>query len=271
MATEHLRLEGALRRALERNEFAVYYQPISVTEDRRIAGMEALVRWRHPTRGLVSPQDFIPLAEETGLIIPIGEWVLRTACQQLKAWHDAGNKDIYVTVNLSGVQLQQPSFLETLRDALHDTGLDPRCLTLELTESMLMEHVEVTLLMLDALKAIGVSLAIDDFGTGYSSLAYLRRFPVDVLKIDRAFICDMMQNEDDASIVSGIIALAHNLRLKVVAEGVETEAQRGFLADLKCDSIQGYLLSEPLPAETFESHFLLPKGADARTLRDMAL
>ncbi len=255
-ASEHLRFEGALRRALERNEIAVFFQPIADASDCRLVGMEALARWRHPSRGLVSPLEFIPLAEETGLIIPIGEAVLRAACQQLKMWHDAGSTGLYVTVNLSGLQLQQVNFIDTLRSALRDTGVDPRCLTLEITESMLMVHADETLLLLKALKATGVGLAIDDFGTGYSSLAYLRRFPVDVLKIDRAFTRDMTQNVDDASIVSGIISLAHNLRLKVVAEGIETQEQRQFLANLSCDYIQGYLLSEPIPADAFESHFL---------------
>ncbi|MES2951862.1 MAG: EAL domain-containing protein [Pseudomonadota bacterium] len=256
-ASEHLRFEGALRRALDRNEIVVYFQPIADATDRRIVGMEALARWSHPSRGLVSPLEFIPLAEETGLIIPIGEAVLRAACQQLKKWHETGSPGLYVTVNLSGLQLQQVDFIETLRRALRDTDVDPRRLTLEITESMLMVHAEETLLLLRAIKATGVELAIDDFGTGYSSLAYLRRFPVDVLKIDRAFTRDMTQNVDDASIVSGIISLAHNLRLKVVAEGVETEEQRHFLADLKCDCIQGYLLSEPLPGAAFEARFLI--------------
>lgn len=255
-ASEHLRFEGALRRALERNEIVVYFQPIADASDCRIVGMEALARWSHPSRGLVSPLEFIPLAEETGLIIPIGEAVLRAACQQLKNWHEAGASNLYVTVNLSGLQLQQVNFIDTLRSALQDTGVDPRRLTLEITESMLMVHAEETLLLLRALKATGVELAIDDFGTGYSSLAYLKRFPVDVLKIDRAFTRDMTKNVDDASIVSGIISLAHNLRLKVVAEGVETEEQRHFLAQLKCDCIQGYLLSEPLPCDAFEARFL---------------
>jgi len=217
--------------------------------------MEALVRWKHPTRGLVSPLEFIPLAEETGLIVPIGDWVLRAACHQLKTWQDAGWNDLYVTVNLSGLQLQQPNFVDTLRDALRETGLPPQCLVLEITESMLMEQVEETLLVLQALKATGVGLAIDDFGTGYSSLAYLKRFPVDVLKIDRAFIRDMTDNTDDALIVKGIIALAHSLRLKVVAEGVETAEQHSFLARLQCNLIQGYLLSEPLPAAAFAARF----------------
>lgn len=254
-ASEHLRFEGALRRALERGELAVYFQPIADASEGSVVGMEALVRWHHPTRGLVPPIDFIPLAEETGLIIPIGEWVLRAACQQLKTWHDAGWPKLYVTVNLSGLQLQQANLVETVRSVLRDTGLDPHCLILEITESMLMEHVEETLLMLKALKATGAGLAIDDFGTGYSSLAYLKRFPVDVLKIDRAFIRDMTDNADDVSIVQGIIALAHSLRLKVVAEGVETPKQHNYLATLKCNLIQGFLLSAPVPADLFASNF----------------
>ncbi|MGQ0709654.1 MAG: EAL domain-containing protein [Rhodoferax sp.] len=255
-ASEHLRFEGALRRAVERHEIVVYFQPIADATDGRVVGMEALARWNHPVRGLVAPQEFIPLAEETGLIIPIGETVLRAACAQLKKWHERGSTELYVTVNLSGLQLQQPGFIDTLRRALRDTEVDPRHLTLEITESVLMEHAEETLHLLRALKATGVALAIDDFGTGYSSLAYLRRFPVDVLKIDRSFTRDMTSNIDDASIVSGIISLAHNLRLKVVAEGIETEEQGRYLAQLSCDCIQGYLLSEPVPPTAFESRFL---------------
>ena len=240
---ERRALEIDLRRALAFRQFELHYQPQMNLKTQIVTGMEALIRWRHPERGLVSPAEFIPIAEETGLIIPIGETVLRAACEQLKKWHEAGSTGLYVTVNLSGLQLQQVNFIDTLRSVLRDTGVDPGCLTLEITESMLMEHAEETLHLLRALKATGVELAIDDFGTGYSSLAYLRRFPVDVLKIDRSFIRDMTTNVDDASIVSGIISLAHNLRLKVVAEGVETEAQRSCLAQLGCDCIQGYLLS----------------------------
>ena len=253
---ENLRLEGALRHALEREELEVYFQPIAQSAGQRVVGMEALVRWNHPTRGLVSPVEFIPVAEETGLIIPLGEWVLRAACQQLAAWHQAGCEGLYVTVNLSGLQLQLPTIADTVRSVLQETGLNPECLTLEITESMLMEHVEATLATLVALKATGAKLAIDDFGTGYSSLAYLRRFPVDVLKIDRAFVREMTVNADDASIVHGIIALAHSLRLKVVAEGVETTAQYGSLEKLGCDLVQGYLFSPPVPAAQFQSRYL---------------
>jgi diguanylate cyclase (GGDEF)-like protein len=255
-AGENLRLVGALRHALERKEFAVYFQPITQAAGKGVVGMEALVRWNHPTRGLVSPVEFIPLAEETGLIVPMGEWVLRTACEQLVAWHKAGHSGLYVTVNLSGLQLQLPTIADTVRSILVDTGLNPACLTLEITESMLMEHVDATLATLVALKSTGVNLAIDDFGTGYSSLSYLRRFPVDVLKIDRAFVREMTVNADDASIVQGIIALAHSLRLKVVAEGVETIAQYDALEKLGCDLMQGYLWSPPVPAPQFYGRFL---------------
>jgi diguanylate cyclase (GGDEF)-like protein len=253
--SEHLRLEAALRRALEREELEVFYQPIAEAVGAKVIGMEALVRWRHPSRGLVPPDEFIPIAEETGLIIPIGEWVLRTACNQTREWVDGG-RDLHVAVNLSGAQLQHPGLPATLRSALADAGLDARRLTLEITESMLMEHVEETLATLETLKGIGIGLAIDDFGTGYSSLAYLKRFPVDLLKIDRSFTRDMIRNRDDASIINGIIALAHNLRLRIVAEGVETEEQQAMLRASGCDYIQGYLLSEALPADQFAERIL---------------
>lgn len=256
--SEHLSMDSSLRRALERNELVVYYQPKADTQTGRITGMEALVRWNHPTRGLVSPLEFIPLAEETGLIIPIGEWVLRTACAQTKAWLDAGVPSLHVAVNLSGNQLQQGGFADLTTSILEETGLDASYLTLEMTESVLMEHARETVATLQKLKSIGLRLEIDDFGTGYSSLAYLKRFPVDALKVDRTFTRDMTTNLDDRAIVTGIIALAHSLRLKVVAEGVETQAQLDLLAELKCDSIQGYFLAEPLPPKEFERRILTP-------------
>lgn len=256
--SDHLRMESALRRALERQEFLVYYQPKADTATGKIIGMEALVRWAHPTRGLVSPLEFIPLAEETGLIIPIGEWVLRQACTQARRWLDAGVPALSVAVNLSGLQLRQPGFVDLVTSVLRDTGLPAHSLTLEITESMLMDHAEDTVIMLQQLNGIGLLLEIDDFGTGYSSLAYLKRFPVSALKVDRTFTLDMTSNPDAAAIVAGVIALAHSLRLKVVAEGVETSAQRDLLASLGCDSIQGYLLSEPLPASAFERQVLRP-------------
>ncbi len=256
--SEHLHMESSLRRALERDELVVFYQPKADTRSGRITGMEALVRWRHPTRGMVSPLEFIPLAEETGLIAPIGEWVLRTACAQARRWLDSGATELNVAVNLSSHQLQQGGFADLVATVLRETALEARHLTLEITESVLMEHARETVTTLQKLKAIGLNLEIDDFGTGYSSLAYLKRFPVDALKIDRTFTRDMTSNPDDAAIVTGIVALAHSLRLKVVAEGVETREQLDFLAGLGCDSIQGYYLAEPLPPHEFERHILAP-------------
>lgn len=254
--SDHLRMESALRRALERDELVVYYQPKADTRTGIITGMEALLRWNHPTRGMVSPLEFIPLAEETGLIIPIGEWVLRTACAQTRVWLDAGVPSLNVAVNLSGNQLKMRGFSDLVTTILQETGLESRFLSLEITESVLMEHARETVSTLQKLKAIGLHLEIDDFGTGYSSLAYLKRFPVDALKVDRTFTRDMTSNADDAAIVTGIIALAHSLRLKVVAEGVETLEQLDLLTHLACDTIQGYYLSQPLPAGEFERRIL---------------
>ena len=256
--SEHLRMDSSLRRALERDELRVYYQPKADSRSGRITGMEALVRWQHPERGMVSPLEFIPLAEETGLIKPIGEWVLRTACAQTQAWLAAGAPHLTVAVNISGIQLMEPGFSELVASVLRETGLDPACLTLEITESVLMEHARESVATLQQLKRIGLRLEIDDFGTGYSSLAYLKRFPVDALKVDRAFIRDMTTDADDAAIVTGIIALAHSLRLAVVAEGVETREQRDALIGLECDTLQGYLLSRPLPPEEFAWQILQP-------------
>ncbi|MBZ0094583.1 MAG: EAL domain-containing protein [Sulfuricella sp.] len=253
--SENMLMEGALRRAEERNELLVYYQPKTVLATGALSGMEALVRWKHPELGMISPAGFIPLAEETGLIVSIGAWVLRTACTQAKIWADAG-MPLAVAVNLSGVQLRQRNFVDSVRAVLAETGLDPAHLELEITESVLMEQAKETLSTLHQLKEIGVQLAIDDFGTGYSSLSYLKRFPVDTLKIDRSFVSDVTSDPDDAALVTGIIALAHSLRLKVVAEGVETEEQRDFLVRCDCDFIQGYLLSQPVPPEVFEREIL---------------
>ena len=253
----HVRLESELRCAIERNELEVFYQPKALVDGTTIVGMEALVRWRHPTRGLVPPNDFIPLAEETGLILPLGELVLRTACSQVQAWVRQGMKALPVAVNISGRQLQQPDFVHCVERALRDTGLPPHLLELEITESTLMEDAEATLELLHRLRELGVRLSIDDFGTGYSSLVYLKRFPMDALKIDRAFIRDLPGDADDVVIASAIIALAHSLHLDVVAEGVETREQRAFLEQSSCDLIQGYLLSEPLPAKEFEQRFLI--------------
>lgn len=261
--SEHLRMENALRRALERDELTVYYQPKAETLSGRITGMEALVRWRHPTRGPVSPAEFIPLAEETGLINSIGEFVLRVACNQAQAWMRSGIPNLRMAVNLSGNQLQQGGFVDLVRDVLAETGLDPRYLTLEITEGVLMEHARETVSQLHQLSDIGVNIAIDDFGTGYSSLSYLNRFPVDTLKIDQSFIRNMTESSNDAAIVTGIIALAHSLCLKVIAEGVETAEQLELLGRVNCDYIQGYYLSEPLSAPLFESRVLAQHFPDS--------
>ncbi|TFW02374.1 EAL domain-containing protein [Oxalobacteraceae bacterium OM1] len=266
--SEHVRIENDLRRALERKEFEVFYQPQARVDSGGIVGVEALVRWWHPTRGLVPPNDFIPLAEEIGLIIPIGEWVLRSACAQLQEWRRAGLPSFRMAVNLSVKQLLQKNFAATVEAVLAETGLAPGLLELEITESMLMEHAQDTLEALHRLRSLGVRLSIDDFGTGYSSLAYLKRFPVDIIKIDRSFVRDVPHDVDDASIVTGIIALAHSLRLEVVAEGVESEAQLVFLREQTCDIVQGYYLSKPVPAAQFARDLVeqaYPRWEAART------
>jgi diguanylate cyclase (GGDEF)-like protein len=249
--SEHVRLESDLRRALEFNELEVHYQPQMRFDTQQVIGMEALVRWNHATRGMVSPVEFIPLAEETGLINPMGEFVLRTACTQLTTWIEEGLPPLRMAVNISVRQLLQKNFADLVESVLEDTGLPPHLLELEITESTLMEHAVDTLKALHRLRNLGVRLSIDDFGTGYSSLSYLKRFPVDIIKIDRSFVRDVPQDADDAAIIAGIIALAHSLRLEVVAEGVETEAQLKFLRDQHCDLLQGFYLSPAVPADQF--------------------
>lgn len=250
-ALERLSLEGKLRHALEREEFVVYYQPQVSLSTGQIVGMEALVRWRHPDLGLIPPMKFIPLAEETGLIIPLGFWVLRTACAQNKAWQKAGYPPLRVAVNLSTRLFKQQTFIQVVAQTLHETGLDPDYLELELTEGIIMENIETTITTLKELKKMGVHISVDDFGTGYSSLAYLKRFPIDTLKIDRSFVLDITTDPDDAMIAMLIINVAHHLKLRVIAEGVETKEQLAFLRSHGCDEIQGYLFSRPLPAEEF--------------------
>ncbi|MFL6660478.1 MAG: EAL domain-containing protein [Massilia sp.] len=259
--SEHVRLETDLRRALENNELEVYYQPQARLHDQQIIGMEALVRWKHATRGMVPPNEFIPLAEETGLINPLGDFVLRTACAQLRDWIAQGLPPLRVAVNLSVRQLLQKNFADSVEQVLIDTGLPPALLELEITESTLMEHAQDTLQALHRLRSLGLRLSIDDFGTGYSSLSYLKRFPVDIIKIDRSFVSDVAQDADDAAIVAGIIALAHSLRLEVVAEGVETEAQLNYLRAQKCDLLQGYYLSPAVPAAQFAALVLSREAA----------
>jgi diguanylate cyclase (GGDEF)-like protein len=246
---ERLELESDLSHALERGEFLLYYQPRVEMATGLITGTEALLRWKHPHRGLVSPLDFIPLAEETGLIVPIGEWVLATACAQNKAWQDQGPTKLSVAVNLSARQFTDPMLLPKLTRIIRASGMDPSSLELEITESAAMSHGECTIAVLENLKSMGVRIAIDDFGTGYSSLAYLKRFPIDTLKVDRSFIGDIPNDSGGMKITRAIIAMAHGLKLNVVAEGVETAAQFKFLRTQCCDAVQGYFLYRPLPVD----------------------
>jgi EAL domain-containing protein (putative c-di-GMP-specific phosphodiesterase class I)/GGDEF domain-containing protein len=244
---ERLELESDLRHALERREFLLHYQPKVEVATGLITGIEALLRWNHPRRGLISPMEFIPLAEETGLIVPIGEWVLATACERTKGWQDQGLSKLDVAVNLSARQFADPMLLPKLTNIIRRSGLEPSSLELEITESLVMSHGESAVAVLQKLKSIGVRIAIDDFGTGYSSLAYLKRFPIDTIKVDRSFIRDIPSDSGDKQITRAIIALAHSLKLRVVAEGVETADQLEFLRGQRCDTVQGYYLHRPLP------------------------
>ena len=258
LATKRLALETNLRRAIQNEEFLLHYQPRVAVDSLAITGVEALVRWQHPQLGLVSPAEFIPLAEDTGLIVPIGEWVLRTACMQAQRWRDEGFAPINIAVNISARQFHDQDLSQTIIKILDETGLPPKYLELELTESSVMQSAEFALDVLSRLKSMGINISIDDFGTGFSSLASLKRLPIDALKIDQSFVRDATSDSDDAALVMAIITLAHNLRLKVIAEGVETADQLRFLQLLRCDEIQGYFFSRPLPAETlvalFDSH-----------------
>jgi diguanylate cyclase (GGDEF)-like protein/PAS domain S-box-containing protein len=246
---ERLSLESSLRHALDRDEFTVYYQPQVELQTGLVVGMEALVRWRHPEWGLVSPARFIPVAEETGLIVSIGERVLSQACAQNRRWQEQGLAPFCMSVNLSARQFQQPDLKNMVARVLRESRLDPKWLDLELTESLLMSEADRTVSTLNALHSMGVGLALDDFGTGYSSLSYLKRYPIDTIKIDQSFVRHITTDSDDAAIAIAIIAMAHSLKLTVVAEGVETEEQRSFMVQHRCDAIQGYLLSAPLPAD----------------------
>ncbi len=246
-----LKLESDLRRAIERREFRLHYQPILSLEDGRIAGFEALVRWQHPERGLLLPAAFLEVAEETGLIVPIGSWVLQEACRQLGAWR-ASSPPLVMSVNLSSRQASQPDLVQEVGRILKDTGLDPSRLRLEITESVLMEHADSVTESLSQLKALSIQLHIDDFGTGYSSLSYLHRFPLDALKVDRAFIRRIGEPGGRPEILRAIVGLAHNLGMEVVAEGVETQAQLEELKSLRCRYAQGYLFSKPVDSEAAE-------------------
>jgi len=250
-AVERFSLESSLRTSIDKGDFQLYYQPQYDSATGKMIGVESLIRWIHPEKGMLLPDIFIPIAEKSGLIMPIGNWVLKTACAQNKEWQRAGFPPLYVTVNISGVQFKQKNFAESVAQTLLDTDLEPRYLELELTETILMEPTELTFKMLHELKATGVRLAIDDFGTGYSSLGYLKRLPIDTLKIDRSFVRDIISNADDRAIIRSIISLARTLNLNVIAEGVETHEQLLYLQEQGSDGIQGFLLSEPISSSSF--------------------
>jgi diguanylate cyclase (GGDEF)-like protein len=261
-ALERMVLENSLRKALDLGEFVVYYQPQLSLSSGRMVGVEALIRWVNPTRGMVSPAEFIPLAEETGLIVPIGEWVLAAASEQNRIWQQAGFEPLRVAVNLSSHQFKQKNLVDTVARISEFSGLEPQYLELELTESVIMQDADATTRTLHRLKEMGLRLAIDDFGTGYSSLSYLKRFPIDVVKIDRSFIRDITVDPDDAAITKAIIAMAHSMNLKVIAEGVETAEQLAFLREQGCDEIQGFLFSPAVPAEKITELLLEGRSLD---------
>ncbi|MEJ2199988.1 MAG: EAL domain-containing protein, partial [Desulfuromonadaceae bacterium] len=267
-SVSRLSLENDLRKALQRHELELHYQPQYGMEDHRICGVEALLLWRHPVRGFIQPNEFIPLAEETGLIVPIGTWVLQTACEQSQRLRREGHSPIRMAVNLSARQFQQQDLSDIVGTILTKTAMDPTCLDLEITESVLMRNLEQTVDQLLRLMSFGVKFSIDDFGTGYSSLNYLKRFPLHALKIDRSFVKDIGEDSDDTSIVSAVISLAHNLNLEVVAEGVETQLQMDFLRSQHCDRFQGFIKSRPLPANEISAllagnHLLTELGSAA--------
>jgi diguanylate cyclase (GGDEF)-like protein len=247
-ALYRLNLENSLRHALERNEFRLHYQPKACLHSGRVTGLEALLRWERPGHGLVSPGDFVPLLEDTGLIVPVGEWVFAEACRQLQAWRKAGREPVSIAINISARQFAARNLGETIKRVLDAHQTDPRHIELELTESLLMVNTEEAVRTLEYLKSLGLRLSIDDFGTGYSSLSYLKRFPIDALKIDRSFIDEITTDVDDATITRAVIGMAHNLGLKVVAEGVETLEQLSFLSANGCDEAQGFYFARPQPA-----------------------
>jgi diguanylate cyclase (GGDEF)-like protein/PAS domain S-box-containing protein len=246
-ATERLAIESAMHKAIERGEFMLNYQPQMDICSGRLVGCEALIRWRHPTQGMISPAQFIPLAEETGLIVSIGEWILRTACRQAKEWENAGTR-LRIAVNISARQFHQGDLATTVERMLREFDFAPELLELELTESIVMEDSARTMEVMEKLHRMGVQMSIDDFGTGYSSLSYLKRLPIHILKIDQSFVRDINTDPDDRAIVTAVIALAHSMKLKVVAEGVENKEQLRFLREHRCDTAQGFLFSKPLPA-----------------------
>jgi len=252
-SVDDLKLENDLRHAIENDELELYYQPKVDLKTGRIAGMEALIRWRHPDMGMIPPGQFIPVAESSGLITSIGNWVLRAACQQIRRWQDDGLEDINVAVNLSAVQFRQTDLLEQISSVLIETGVAPRNLELEITESTIMENIDAAANAMRILHKAGMRISIDDFGTGYSSLNHLKRFPISTVKIDRTFVRDITTDTDDAAIIRAIVAMAHSMGLEVIAEGVETEEQLAFLQELECDEMQGFLFSPPVPQDEAEA------------------
>ena len=265
-ALKQLVLESNLRGALEREEFVVHYQPQVRIPDFHLVGMEALIRWRHPSLGVLYPSEFVPLAEDSGLIIALGDWVMRTACSQNMEWQDKGLAPMRLSVNFSARQFQQPSFIASVAEILKETNLDPRWLELELTESSIMKEPEQAIEKLHELKLMGIKVAIDDFGTGYSSLNYLKRFPIDTLKIDKTFVADVCKDPHDTAIVRAIITLGHALDLTVIAEGVETQEQLQYLSSLGCDVVQGFLFSKSLSAPVFEELLVEQRRAAALSM-----
>jgi diguanylate cyclase (GGDEF)-like protein len=247
----YMTLGGGLRRAIENQEFELYYQPKVRLSDQFTVGAEALIRWQHPEFGMISPDRFIPIAEETGLILPLGEWVIRTACQQLQTWREQGHPEINLSINLSGRQFMQADLVNMVQQVLTETGVNPKNLELELTESMLMADAEQTIEKLHSFRALGLSLSIDDFGTGYSSLAYLKKFPIQTLKIDRSFVRDLGSSADDNAIVKATIAMASSLNLKVIAEGVENHSQLNVLKGFDCEEVQGFFFAKPMSSSDF--------------------
>jgi EAL domain-containing protein (putative c-di-GMP-specific phosphodiesterase class I) len=251
----NMELENGLRKALEKNQLVLHYQPQIALDNEEIVGIEALIRWEHPDLGMISPGEFIPLAEETGLIVPIGKWVLRKACKQNKVWQMEGLDPVPIAVNISARQFQDDHFVQSVIEALEEVGLDPKYLELELTESI-MQNIEKSSIILKQLKELGVSVSIDDFGTGYSSLSYLKHLPIDKIKIDKSFVDDILYHSNQGIMVKTIIDMGNNLQFSVIAEGIEEEKQVVFLKENACTAGQGYFFSKPLPEEEIKEFFL---------------
>jgi diguanylate cyclase (GGDEF)-like protein len=268
-ALRRLALDTSMRRAIDNQEFVVFYQPFVNLASGKVVGFEALVRWQHPELGLLPPGDFIGLAEDTGLILDIGDFVLRTACAQTREWHDRGFGRLRIAVNISARHFLQKDFLDGVVDILGETGLEPTCLELELTETSIMESSEAAVQLLTRIRQLGIRVSIDDFGTGYSSLSYLKSLPIDTVKLDRSFVKGASTDPDDAALVMAIVPLAHNLKLRVIAEGVETEEQALFLRLLRCDEAQGFLFGKATPSGSCESLLTLDPSQQAR-VRDEA-